>query len=152
MAYYSRYNNVSYTQRRRQSHSKHQSNTYLSNDRIDNLTNEFSLFSIKNEFRAKYKETPNKGLYLYILLLEGDNYYVGITRNLKLRLGNHFARKGSEWTKLHKPLKLIYLKENIAPIEERDATLEYMKAYGWWRVRGASWTRVDMTYPPKELW
>lgn len=78
-------------------------------------------------------------------------YYVGISLNLNLRLGQHFNEDGSKWTKTYKPVKLIEVIYPAASITEKTKTLEYMKKYGWENVRGYSWCQVDMKNPPNEL-
>jgi predicted GIY-YIG superfamily endonuclease len=129
----------------------------LNQDEIDILAGAFSGFGFQSERKSggrgssRYNETPSEGLVVYALLLEGENFYVGITRDLDRRLSEHFSGKGSEWTKLHKPMGLIETWKNAAPIEERNITLAYMEKYGWWRVRGARWTQRNMRNPPKEL-
>ena len=40
---------------------------------------------------------------VYVLELEGGNYYVGMSHNLSQRLAQHFSGNGAKWTKLHKP-------------------------------------------------
>jgi len=82
----------------------------------------------------------------YVLLLENDNYYVGITNDYNNRINSHLNNCGSSWTKLHKPIKVIEQfiggKDN-----EREKTLEYMRKYGWDKVRGAGWTAVKIKKP-----
>lgn len=84
--------------------------------------------------------------HLYVLLLEGDNYYVGITRNPNRRFGEHFSGNGSKWSKLHSPISVIsreeVLDEDIAKVHERILTLKYMKEYGINKVRGAGYPQV----------
>jgi predicted GIY-YIG superfamily endonuclease len=78
-----------------------------------------------------------------VLKLENDNYYVGITYNLNLRMAQHWTGQGAKWTKLHKPIsieKVIY----PASIEiENQTTLELMNVYGKEKVRGGKYCKVD---------
>ena len=81
---------------------------------------------------------------LYVLRLEGDNYYVGMRYNLNFRFAQHWQGKGAKWTKLHKPLeviRIIYpaLEENI----ENKITLEYIALYGADRVKGGSYCKIS---------
>jgi len=66
--------------------------------------------------------------YTYVLHSEkDDNFYVGFTKNLKLRFEQH--KKGMvDSTKNRRPLKLIYYE---ACLEQRDATKreKYFKTY-----------------------
>ncbi len=51
--------------------------------------------------------------YVYILLCEDNSLYTGITNNLEKRFSEHLDRKGSKYTRSHKPLKIIY-QENFS--------------------------------------
>jgi putative endonuclease len=88
--------------------------------------------------------------YVYILLLEDNYYYVGYTNNIYKRMKLHFTGKGSDWTKLHKPIKIIKLLEGNTKTETQE-TLNLMKKKGS-RVRGAGWCDVVMDSPPVELY
>jgi len=46
-------------------------------------------------------------VYIYILELDQNKYYVGKTNNVNFRIQDHINRNGSAWTKKYKPLKLI---------------------------------------------
>jgi predicted GIY-YIG superfamily endonuclease len=48
-------------------------------------------------------------VYIYVLKLEQEKYYIGKTNNPQFRLDNHFTSNGSEWTKLYKPVFLLEL-------------------------------------------
>ena len=53
----------------------------------------------------------------YILQLENDNWYVGITFRGTDRLYEHFCGLGAKWTKLHKPVaihKVEYIGSDIS--------------------------------------
>lgn len=43
-------------------------------------------------------------LFLYVLELEGGNFYVGITSDLSRRYEQHMTGSGAVWTSTHKPL------------------------------------------------
>ena len=89
---------------------------------------------------------------VYILQLEGDNYYVGLTtqRGYPWRTQAHFNREGSAWTRLHKPLKVLETKPGGKDIE-REETLRMMRQHGWEKVRGAAWTACNLRLPPVAL-
>ncbi len=38
-------------------------------------------------------------VYIYILKLENNKYYVGKTTNPEFRVNSHFKNEGSSWTK-----------------------------------------------------
>lgn len=88
---------------------------------------------------------------IYVLLLENNKWYVGYTNRINGdRFLEHFDEKGSEWTKLHKPIQVMLFKEGSID-DEKTTTLEYMEKYGWYNVRGGPWCKVSMTEPPNEL-
>jgi len=80
---------------------------------------------------------------LYVLRLEGDNYYIGMSYNLNFRWSQHWGGSGAKWTKLHKPLEVIKV---IYPATEEGIenkiTLEYIALYGAERVKGGSYCKV----------
>ncbi len=84
------------------------------------------LISNIRQFYDYMNSTESKG---YVLLLENDKYYVGITSNYKQRMENHFNGRGSEWTKLHKPIRVIETFEGSSE-NEKLKTLFYMKKFG----------------------
>ncbi|MCQ2278083.1 MAG: GIY-YIG nuclease family protein [Bacteroidales bacterium] len=68
----------------------------------------------------------NKKGYMYILECANGQYYVGSTSDLELRLMQHQGaqvadylqvRRGSYFTKLHLPIKLVY-KEEFPTIQQ----------------------------------
>jgi predicted GIY-YIG superfamily endonuclease len=85
---------------------------------------------------------------IYVLELEGGNYYVGKTQNLTKRRQRHFEGKGNEWTKMHPPRKLIGAHIDIGEAGddlEKLTTLAYMKKYGIDKVRGYAWSQRILT-------
>lgn len=88
---------------------------------------------------------------IYILLLENDKFYVGYTeREDGERFKEHFTGNGSEWTKKYRPVQVLEWRKGSLE-DENIVTIEYMKKYGWWNVRGGDWCSVDMSKPPKQL-
>ncbi|HSM23874.1 MAG TPA: galactokinase [Anaerolineaceae bacterium] len=49
-----------------------------------------------------------KPVYCYIILCEDQSFYTGWTKNIESRYKKHELGKGSKYTKLHKPIKVIY--------------------------------------------
>lgn len=78
---------------------------------------------------------------IYALLLEKGNYYIGRSDTPRKRILDHFATCGSEWTKLHKPIKEIECFIGDA-FDEDKLTKKYMHKYGIDKVRGASYCQV----------
>jgi predicted GIY-YIG superfamily endonuclease len=89
---------------------------------------------------------------IYVLELEGGNYYVGKTLDLVRRMDEHFSggQRAAEWCKLHRPIKLVtsFTVRGSGKKEEERTTIEYMLKYGWKRVRGYSWSQCDLQRPP----
>ena len=79
-------------------------------------------------------------LYIYVMQLQNDKYYIGKTSNPHFRFDNHFAHNGSEWTNLHKPIKILELIPNCDDYDEDKYTYKYMDKYGIDNVRGGSYT------------
>lgn len=95
--------------------------------------------------------------YIYVLLLEGDYYYVGMSTNIRLRLWEHFKmgkKSGSAWTRKHKPLKVIHLSKIVGNITrlkeiENEVTLRLAKLKGFEKVRGAGFCLSTDNVPEK---
>jgi putative endonuclease len=49
--------------------------------------------------------------YMYILLCSNGQYYTGSTNNIERRLAQHQEGEGSNFTRKHLPVKLVYLEE-----------------------------------------
>ena len=81
---------------------------------------------------------------IYILKLENNKYYVGITNNINKRILNHFTNTGSEWTKKYKPIEIIneYKGDNF---DEEKYTLLTMDKYGIDNVRGGSYCIIELS-------
>ena len=83
-------------------------------------------------------------IFIYILELENNKFYIGKTNNLNIRLDQHYNLNGSEWTKKHKSLRLFELIPNCDDLDEDKYTLKYMKKYGIENVRGGSFCQVNL--------
>jgi len=94
-------------------------------------------------------------MYLYVLLLDSDKYYVGVAEDIGLRLWTHFkmaGKTGSSWTKKYPPLSAIHCTQcSDTPKEfkriERECTLRLAKLKGFANVRGAGYCLSDDDYP-----
>lgn len=81
--------------------------------------------------------------YLYVLELENQCYYIGITLDIERRVYEHSNTKdGANFTKINKPIKLIescccqtYDRE-VAYEMENEKTLKYAIKYGGDKVKG----------------
>lgn len=75
--------------------------------------------------------------HVYVLYLDGGNYYVGYSENLEQRIKNHFDGSGSDWTRLYKPKKIICFEEGNL-FDEDMLTIALMIITNIKRVRGGS--------------
>lgn len=91
-------------------------------------------------------------MIIYILKLENNKYYVGRTHNYERRINDHFTGKGSYWTRIHKPVKVIRQFYNIHSNFEEDKVLkETMMKYGIENVRGGSYVQEFISCNEKIL-
>jgi len=99
--------------------------------------------------RKTFKE---KQVDLYVLRLIGNRIYVGVSTNVSERIDRHYRGTGAKWTSVYRPIGTVQIIRNVGPDAEKEFTLKYMRAYGWWNVRGGPWNRVELKHPPPELW
>jgi hypothetical protein len=83
-------------------------------------------------------------VYIYVLKLENNKYYIGKTETPKFRIENHFSSNGSEWTKLYKPIKIIEIIPDCDNYDEDKYTKIYMDKYGINNVRGGSYVQIEL--------
>ena len=81
-------------------------------------------------------------LYIYILELEQNKFYVGKTENPNFRIQDHFNNKGCNWTKIYKPIRLLDLIPNSDDYDEDKYTRIYMDKYGVDNVRGGAYVQM----------
>ena len=89
-------------------------------------------------------------VYIYTIKLENGKYYIGKTTNPRFRLDKHFNLSGSQWTKLHKPVKVIEIKDNCDDYDEDKITKQYMNKYGIDNVRGGSYVQIELSRVQKD--
>ena len=90
-------------------------------------------------------------IYIYVLKLEKNKYYVGKTVNPQFRLENHFESFGSSWTKKYKPIQVHELRPDQSDHDEQRITQEYMAKYGIDNVRGGPWCKIKLDTTEKEF-
>jgi len=82
---------------------------------------------------------------VYVLRLAGNKYYVGKTsRDVDDRVQEHIYGRGSAWTSLHKPCRLVETR-TVSSLDEEDRIVkDYMRRYGVSNVRGGSYSQVNL--------
>jgi len=70
---------------------------------------------------------------------------VGKSANIIHRYEQHLNGTGSAWTNKYKPISILSVKENVSSFEEDKITKEYMAKYGIDKVRGGTYSSVDLT-------
>ncbi len=70
--------------------------------------------------------------FVYILLCDDNSFYTGYSDNPHKRFLDHKNGKGGRYTKLHKPIKQIYL-ENLNT--KTDALRRERQIKGWSRIK-----------------
>lgn len=84
-------------------------------------------------------------VYIYILELEQNKYYVGKTNNPDFRINTHLNANGSNWTKKYEPKRLIALYPDCDDDDEDKYTKRYMEKYGIDNVRGGSFVQLELS-------
>ena len=92
---------------------------------------------------------------VYVLLLEGDReatsyYYVGFSDDLERRIAQHFMGRGSLFTIEHPPVKILEIMDGARKLEN-VVTIAYMCRYTYQRVRGGSWTSLELKSMPSPM-
>lgn len=100
--------------------------------------------------KSEYYEKP---IYLYVLRLEHNCWYIGMSRDIDKRYKSHLKGKGAMWTKLHKPLELFSVidtktnDDSEAGLMEDQLTIEFAKDYGREFVRGGGYCQSKPRWP-----
>lgn len=92
-------------------------------------------------------ELKKKQWHLYVLKLEKDKYYVGITsKEVEHRFNEHLNKRAANWTKKYKPIGIessrllgVMQREDAESIENKT-TRDYINTYGINNVRGGDIT------------
>ena len=62
----------------------------------------------------------NKNYYVYMLLCNDRTFYTGTSNNVKKRVATHNAGKGAKYTKVRRPVNLMYTEK----LENKSAALK----------------------------
>jgi predicted GIY-YIG superfamily endonuclease len=86
----------------------------------------------------------------YALELQDKPYYVERTKKkLDQRYDEHDKGKGCQWTKFHPPIKILeHFKEDA--FYEDALVLKYMARYGIDKVRGGTFSQVQLSKSQRE--
>jgi len=84
-------------------------------------------------------------IYIYIIKLENNKYYVGKTHYPNFRLEDHCNSNGSAWTRKYKPIQIMKIINNCDDYDEDKYTLKCMEEYGITNVRGGSFNKIKLS-------
>jgi len=66
--------------------------------------------------------------YVYILRCSDNSLYTGWTTNLERRLSEHNAGRGGRYTRIHKPVEMVFTEEHLT----RSAAMQREAAIKRW--------------------
>lgn len=96
-------------------------------------------------------------VFIYVLQLKEEKWYIGKTESSKFRIDTHFDSKGSGFTKKYPPEEIYQIIPECDKYDEDKYVKKYMDKYGIDNVRGGSYSRLELTEEEKksiqkELW
>ncbi len=102
------------------------------------------------EFRKKeFSGEISKKVHIYVLKLEKDKWWIGISKNVRSQVRKMKKGKGNKWIQEN---ALISVEEILAEGNIADITLDYMKKYGWEKVRGTKYyDGIFEKYIPRKI-
>lgn len=94
-----------------------------------------------------------KPLYIYVLALVENKYYIGKTTDLENRLNDHYNQtsRSAYWTQKYLAIGVVDLLIMANDYDEDKMVFEYMERYGIDNVRGGSFSRVNLTSEQKKM-
>lgn len=88
---------------------------------------------------------------VYVLKLENDCWYVGVTEDMKKRMRKQFLNPSTGWTSKHQPVEIVFTCPGDLAVE-RQVTMDLVQLYGVDKVRGGSpYHRADVTYKKENV-
>lgn len=79
---------------------------------------------------------------IYVISCENNKFYVGKSADPQERYAAHCGGSGSEWTKVHRPIKMV---EVLDGADEDAVVIKYMQQHGIENVRGGSFSQFDIS-------
>lgn len=84
-------------------------------------------------------------VYIYVLILQQNKYYIGKTSNPQYRIEDHVNLQGSAWTTKYRPINIHQLIPDCDDFDEDKYTMKYMKEKGIENVRGGSFCEINLS-------
>ena len=84
-------------------------------------------------------------VFIYVLKLGNNKYYIGKTTNPRFRLDSHFSKETTSWVRKHNAEQIIELIPDCDHHDEDKYTIKYMKKYGISNVRGGSFCEINLS-------
>jgi hypothetical protein len=82
---------------------------------------------------------------IYILKLEQNKYYIGLSKYPESRIQEHFNGNGSSFTSLFKPIQIIKQIQTYDRYDEDKIVKQCMSKYGILNVRGGSYSNIELS-------
>ena len=84
-------------------------------------------------------------VFIYVLKLGNNKYYIGKTTNPRVRLVSHFGEETTSWVRKYSAEQIIELIPDCDDHDEDKYTIKYMKKYGISNVRGGSFCEINLS-------
>lgn len=86
--------------------------------------------------------------YVYVLELENDRYYVGVSDHPSARFREHVEGRGAAWTQRHRPRRIVeteaFATKSAALERESVVTRRLMSRHGVDFVRGGCYVAIEL--------
>ena len=87
-------------------------------------------YSVLTYKRVGGVPVPDGSWFVYVILCEDDSFYKGMTNDLYLRFYEHYTGIGADWTKVHKPVKVIHWEQFSTQEEAAKRENDLKTGYG----------------------
>ena len=94
-------------------------------------------------------------MFIYVIHCENKKFYIGSTKNMKIRFKQHCDGEGSKFTRVYKPIRYEILQtcDKYVHKIEHEWTVKYVLQYGFRNVRGGNWLSMrDDCYTERTLY